>query len=285
MVMRRQLFHLALAGNILQAVATFENIELVQGSLCIIYLSTYLAPARTWAASLDPIESPAFIDRNGTSTSIRTLLATSLPDSASSVSLGSLTDIDNVATGAPSASDLLTRATVSRETSRTPTSNAASVTTTGAEVSGQAIILLVNEPEDTRKRQQRAVRGFINNGNTAGFGSCSDAGIFSLASGQLLDAGDPIYYSASEDYKQLTPQGEPPVGAITTTFTNSGGSLQFINPLLPNDQAGFCQDPQTGEIFITLTSQPPGCVPVKVAVYLGNIYFHLASKSHVDVCQ
>ncbi|KAM0424562.1 hypothetical protein ACHAPT_010279 [Fusarium lateritium] len=280
--MRRQLFRFVLAGNVLQAAAAFENIELGLGSLCFTYLSTYLAPVQTWAASLDPIESSAVIDRNESSTTIETLSTANLPDSASSGLPGPSTDGEDLATTDPSASDLSSEATVTRETSTTPTSNAASATSGGAGVAGQAIILLVDDADETRKRQQRAVRGFINRGNTAGSESCADAGIFSLAAGQLLDGGDPIYYSGDEDYKLLAPQGEPPNGAITTTFVNSGGSLQFTNDLLPNGQAGFCQDPATSEVFLTFASQPPGCVPVGVTVILGNVYFKGFSNFYVD---
>ncbi|RSM20192.1 hypothetical protein CDV31_000987 [Fusarium ambrosium] len=262
--MRRLLFHLALVGNFVLA-ATALDPEPVQGSLCFTYLSTYLAPVQTWAASLDPVESSAAIDRNGTSTSLEALPTVDLPDS-SSLELPILpTDGEDVPTADLSASDLSSGATVTREASAT--FDAASATSGSAGVSGQGIILLVDESEEERKRQQRSIRGFINNGNTAGSESCSDAGVFSLVNGQLLEEGTPIYY-AGEDFKKLVSQGEPPIDAITRTFVNSGGVLLFENSLLPNGQAGYCQDPETSEVFITFASAPLGCVPVSLTVYL-----------------
>ncbi|RSL63415.1 hypothetical protein CEP54_005253 [Fusarium duplospermum] len=263
--MRQLLFHLALVGNVIPAVASLEKPELVQGSLCFTYLSTYLAPVQTWAASLNPVESSAAFDRNETSTSLEGLPTVDLPDS-SSLELPSLPiDGEDVPTADFSASGLSGGATVTRGASAT--SDAASATSGSAGVSGQGIILLVDESEQERKRQQRAIRGFINNGNTAGSESCFDAGVFSLIDGQLLEGGDPIYY-AGEDFKQLTSQGGPPIDAITRTFVNSGGILLFENSLLPNGEAGYCQDPETSEVFITFASAPEGCVPVSLTVYL-----------------
>lgn len=82
--MRLLLFHLALVGNIVLATAALDHPELIQGSLCFTYLSTYLAPVQTWAASLDTVEfsSPA-IDRNQTSTSIEALPTLDFLDSSS----------------------------------------------------------------------------------------------------------------------------------------------------------------------------------------------------------
>lgn len=265
--MRQLLFHLALVGGIIFAAAALDHPELVQGSLCFTFLSTYLAPVQTWAVNFDPVKSssPA-IDGDQTSTSLETRPTVNLLDS-SSLELPTLPiDGEDAPTVDPSFS---TKTTVSREASGTLTSNAASVTSGTAGVSGQGIILLVDESEETRKRQQRAIRGFVNNGNTAASESCSDAGFFSLSAGQLLDGGNPIFY-AGEDFKQLAGQGAPPIDAITRTFVNSGGLLLFENPLLPNGQAGYCQDPETSEVLITFASAPLGCVPVSLTVYLGN---------------
>lgn len=45
---------------------------------------------------------------------------------------------------------------------------------------------------------------------------------------------------------------------MTKTFANSGGLLLFENPLLPNGEADYCQDPETGEVFMTFASAPLG---------------------------
>lgn len=99
---------------------------------------------------------------------------------------------------------------------------------------------------------------------------CDDATAFSLLSGQLLDDGLPIYYNG-QAFSPFGAQGQPPDGAVTTTFQNIGGILGFVNASLPNGEAGFCQDPTTGQVYITFSDTPEGCTPVSISVYTGTL--------------
>ncbi|KAH7470026.1 hypothetical protein FOMA001_g14284 [Fusarium oxysporum f. sp. matthiolae] len=58
----------------------------------------------------------------------------------------------------------------------------------------------------------------------------------------------------------------PPRGAVATTFAGDVGFLRFRSPDLPNGEAGFCQSPGTGQVYITFASSPPGCVSVRLSV-------------------
>jgi hypothetical protein len=69
----------------------------------------------------------------------------------------------------------------------------------------------------------------------------------------------------------LSSEGTPPDGAITTEFTTSGGILAFVNLDLPNNQADFCQDPDTGQVFITFRGSPAGCVRISLRVFEGKL--------------
>lgn len=159
---------------------------------------------------MDPLESSSpVIDRNQTSTSLEALPTVDPPDSSSLEVPNLPTDGEDVPTADPSASDFSTGGTASREASETLTSNAASATSGTGGVSGQGIILLVDESEETRKRQQRAIRSFVNDGNTTASGSCSDIGVFNLVAGQLVDGDDPMFY-AGDDFKQFVGQGRRP---------------------------------------------------------------------------
>ncbi|KAG4263689.1 hypothetical protein FPRO04_11350 [Fusarium proliferatum] len=79
--------------------------------------------------------------------------------------------------------------------------------------------------------------------------------------------GLPTFY-AGENYKALGVQdGDSfPQDAITKTFGTTGQNLIFKNSGLPNGEAGFCQD-SSGQVYITFTASPPGCVPVTLGVY------------------
>ncbi|CVL00261.1 uncharacterized protein FPRN_08566 [Fusarium proliferatum] len=85
--------------------------------------------------------------------------------------------------------------------------------------------------------------------------------------GQLFVGGLPTFY-AGENYKALGVQdgGSFPQDAITKTFGTTGQNLIFKNSGLPNGEAGFCQD-SSGQVYITFTASPPGCVPVTLGVY------------------
>ncbi|PCD19373.1 hypothetical protein FGRA07_06178 [Fusarium graminearum] len=77
----------------------------------------------------------------------------------------------------------------------------------------------------------------------------------------------PIYFNG-EDYKVFgAANGEVPSGAITRTFFRDGGILRFQNSrIVPNGEAGFCQTPSDGQVYITFSSQPAGCIPINPVV-------------------
>ncbi|KAI6750471.1 hypothetical protein HG530_014752 [Fusarium avenaceum] len=133
------------------------------------------------------------------------------------------------------------------------------------ELTGRLIILQV-QPFNNRKRQtgERRSGGFVGPGDPE---VCTFATVFNLAQGQLFNGGLPIYYSG-EEYKQLIVKddGGFDVDSITTTFETNDRILVFRNSGLPNGQAGFCQD-ASGEVYLTFTASPIGCVEVTLAVY------------------
>ncbi|CAG7558120.1 unnamed protein product [Fusarium equiseti] len=129
---------------------------------------------------------------------------------------------------------------------------------------GRAVIfrVIVDDQEDTRGVQKRDVGGFVGTQTE----DCNAADTFRLVEGQLIDDDVPIYY-AGEDFKPLRgQQGAIPRGAITKLFASQDGALSFRNPNLPNGEANFCQDPADGQVYITFTSAPANCVPVRLSV-------------------
>jgi hypothetical protein len=245
--MKWQLFTLTIASTV-QAAAALEpigNPEFVHRSLCFTYLSSYLAPVQTDIAEPDfptapnfpttksgPALPPPFVVNPSTSvaaSSRATFLAVSesseitqnpTPGFGSSFSSGLLTTLSDDQNQETTGSGTLSP-------SNAATSSQASTTSSGAGVSGEAIILAIVPQTGDEKRQlsKRALGGFIMNGNVANAQICTDAAAFSLASGQLLDQGSPVYYSVGEPFKQLRGQRSPPDGAISTTFLNVGGGL------------------------------------------------------------
>ncbi|KAF5696911.1 hypothetical protein FGLOB1_13164 [Fusarium globosum] len=141
----------------------------------------------------------------------------------------------------------------------------ASPTTTGIiEPEGQAVILLIQLPDDDQKRRlnKREVGRFVGDGSPD---TCTSASTFNLAQGQLFKNGNPIFYSG-EEFKQLEGQGAPPSDAVTKGFASTGTSLSFRNEELPNGEAGFCQI-SNGQVYVTFSSTPPACKPVTLGVY------------------
>ncbi|XEV04656.1 hypothetical protein FSHL1_009943 [Fusarium sambucinum] len=127
---------------------------------------------------------------------------------------------------------------------------------------GRSVIFLILAPDnnkrDTYRRATRA--GFVGNNNPQ---VCTSATTFILDQGRLVENGMPIFYSG-ESNKELTGGNAPP-GSVTETFEDSG-RLVFRNTLLPNGQAGFCQD-ANGSGYITFSDEPAGCGQVTLGVY------------------
>ncbi|KAF4952742.1 hypothetical protein FGADI_6494 [Fusarium gaditjirri] len=148
----------------------------------------------------------------------------------------------------------------------TDITSSASPTSTGiVEPPGRSVIFLIqassNQKRDVEKRE---AEGFVGADNPD---VCTFALTFNLAEGQLFVGGVPTFY-AGEDFKVLGNQDRDSFvkGSITRSFGTTGRTLFFKNSGLPNGEAGFCQD-SSGQVYITFTASPPGCVPVTLGVY------------------
>ncbi|KAF4500264.1 hypothetical protein FAGAP_3531 [Fusarium agapanthi] len=132
------------------------------------------------------------------------------------------------------------------------------------DASGRSVIFrVVPESQDTKRDLQvRAVGGFVGSQSEI----CAAATIFNLAQGRLLDGTLPIYYNG-ESFKEL--RGYPgtlPRGAVTETFADEDGFLRFFSSALPTGEAGFCQDTESGQVYITFTASPPGCQTIRLSI-------------------
>lgn len=235
-----------LLGSLALLASANKNLDQFPESWCITYLSTYLIPISVAPSS--PEESP-------------------LPELDTSVGLETSFSLDR------SLSQLdpePTSSTLSFVPSRDETSLLTTVdmtsappsATTDASTDGELIILRVvtDVPENERLRR-REIGGFI--GSQSGI--CDNADIFTLLDGQLLAGGNPVYYNG-ESFKVLSAQGQPPSGAITRTFKRDGNKLRFQSSRFPAGEAGFCQTPSDGQVYITFSSEPAGCIPVTILV-------------------
>lgn len=179
-------------------------------------------------------------------------------------------DLDVTPTVVQSSSAILTF-TDGLSTVVTPTTDveATSTSTDIIEPAGRIVIFLI-QTADNGKRSfyKRANNEFVGENSPE---VCTFAATFNLVEGQagsqLFAEGLPIYYSG-EDYKELSAQGRPPRGSVTSRFTDSGGTLAFRNSELPNGEASFCQDAD-GQVYITFTTGPSGCTPVSLGIYNG----------------
>lgn len=158
-----------------------------------------------------------------------------------------------------------TSTTTSTEVLTTASEPTAQPTEPGATLLNIILRIVLNSQDVKRDQhlQPRALGGFV--GTQSGI--CEDADRFNLLNGRLLNGNLPIYYNG-EDYKEFSGQPGPvPLGAISTTFSaNSDGLVQFLNPLLPNGEAGFCQVSDGGQVYLKFTSSPPNCRAVRIAV-------------------
>ncbi|KAF5010739.1 hypothetical protein FDECE_3094 [Fusarium decemcellulare] len=300
----------ALGGFINTASGALENAELVSGSWCFTYLSTYLEPIPIGTArprpsiddSLAPGQETVIVDPEDLSANETSQLRPSVDPALESSSLDLFpTDIETALPStergqnpdlAESTSSDLSSPTatvdeeglpsiietasssaleeqnpdstqptepVSRRTSET-VDTSTSAATTERRPAGQRVIFLVTPSRDTTKRE---LNGFVGDGNPD---VCTFAKVFTLGSSQLFDDDVPVYY-LGDAFQRLQSLPSPPDGAITETFANAGGILQFRNSALPTGQAAFCQDTSDGEVYMTFSSQPANCIPVTLAIY------------------
>ncbi|KAI8714711.1 hypothetical protein NCS52_01191500 [Fusarium sp. LHS14.1] len=263
--MKHEFAAFAVFGSFVNVASAIEHAELVSGSWCVTYLSTYLAPIGTAGAApnstdldlLAPVLSPPTLNIESeflSPTDVATTLGRQPTGTGQSSVPSGVTVSDRSSSIVTLASDLPS-ATSDTQSSETPT---------GPGLSGQKVIFLITPSGDVSKRE---LRGFVGNSNPQ---VCTFASVFTLgsgpASGELFDADVPIYYQG-EDYQAFQALGSPPGGAITKTFANEGGTLQFKNPSLPNGQATFCQDSSSGLVYMVFTSAPLNCAPVRLSVY------------------
>ncbi|KAF5628129.1 hypothetical protein F25303_10505, partial [Fusarium sp. NRRL 25303] len=251
---------------------------------CVTYLSTYLAAIpnddRPFSSingdANEPDEEDRETGRFPFAPSIRptfgrnnSLATTSTTDSIPSLIDEETSQLAEFVPGStsgdvPLSSDEPPTTQSAFQTSFGQTTLAAPTTTGVIEPDGQTVILLIQLPDDDRKRNlnKREVGGFVGDGSPD---TCTFASTFNLAQGQLFKNGNPIFYSG-EDFKPLEGQGIPPSDVVTKGFASTGTSLSFQNDDLPNGEAGFCQT-SNGQVYITFTSAPPGCEPVTLGVY------------------
>ncbi|KAG9498029.1 hypothetical protein J7337_010911 [Fusarium musae] len=226
---------ISLLGSLSLPVVAFRDLEQMPESWCVTYLSTYLVPIS--AATSSPAES-------------------SLPGIDSSTSL----DI-SVTLNPSSSLSLAPGVTSSIVTTEVKTALPSSTTGPGAP-NEEIVFRVVPDTPDNNRLRRRALGGFIGSPSEI----CDDANVFNLVDGQLLEGNVPIYFNG-EDYKVFGgQQGPVPSGAITRTFFRDGDILRFQSSrIIPNGEAGFCQTPSDGVVYITFSSQPAGCIAVQLS--------------------
>ncbi|KAJ4246352.1 hypothetical protein NW762_013703 [Fusarium torreyae] len=236
---------LAALGSYINTVGAFDNADLAQGTYCFTYLSTFLEPVSVETVrprpSVDPALDSSLIGQSSSRTADGQDLEPTdytepFPNRSSATATvpnSALTDITEVIL---------------------PTSSSADFGPVG-----QRVIFLVTPSGDINKRE---LNGFVGDNNPD---VCTFAAVFTLGQDQLFNGNVPLGYDGG-DYQSF--QTQPLADdAITRSFTNAGGNLQFRNSALPNGQAAFCQDSSDGQVYMTFTSEPPSCIPVVLAVY------------------
>ncbi|KAF4456149.1 hypothetical protein F53441_1633 [Fusarium austroafricanum] len=221
----------ALLGSVFGTVDVRDIHQEDTTTWCITYLSTYLAPVSFARALPPPSENSS--DSEPLSTVITqdsTLPSTAVDIASSEVGTFSSSAVGSIPTSA------------------------------SFDPAGQRIILLITSSGGTTKRQ---AGGFVGNGSPD---ICTYATIFVLVQGRLSENGVPLAY-LGDDYQKLQPSPTLPIDSITTTFSSEGGVLRFANSALPNGQASFCQASSDGQVYMTFTSKPAGCVSVVLNVY------------------
>ncbi|KAG5659189.1 hypothetical protein KAF25_000391 [Fusarium avenaceum] len=289
-----------LIATLLGAVGTFSAIDQASmeiDSWCITYLSTYLAPVSNQASALpstkreaiEPIAQesrtlpllPSVRPTFGRNTSVPTTWSTLSNDGQGALTLDtSFVSVQSTGTSPVSpistetsdlnveptgvlTDELTTSSALIQDSGSTASTDIFPTSSSINQPAGRSIIFRVSISDNERRGlHKRATGGFVGVDNPD---VCTFAAVFTLAEGKLFDGGVPVYYSG-EDYKDLAGQDIPSGDSITTTFTASGGILVFRNSGLPKGDAGFCQV-SNGQVYITFTAGPPGCVPVNLAVY------------------
>ncbi|KAF0643097.1 hypothetical protein FPSE5266_02937 [Fusarium pseudograminearum] len=229
-----------LLGSIALPAVAFDDLEEMPESWCLTYLSTYLVTISAAASSPTKGQFPS-IESSARSDASIVFNPSSLifPEETSFATIMTTIAIES----APSSS------------------------TTNPSTESEPIVLrIVRKAPDNNRMQRRDVGGFIGTPSEI----CDNAEEFRLVGAQLVAGNAPIYFNG-EDYKVFgAGNGEVPSGAVTRTFFRDGGILRFQNSrIVPNGEAGFCQTPSDGQVYITFSSQPAGCIPVNLSVIGG----------------
>lgn len=230
--------------------------QTIPASWCFTYLSDVMVPVPTWEAGPLP-----------TTTGTQAVISIPSPESQFPSGPPSLSG----SLAPPSPSSVLSTETLIT-TSNSGTSIALNSSPAPSIPAIRQVIFFIT-PSLGRRRylHTRASPGFLNS-QSSNQQRCDNATVFTLVSGQLSENGGiPIFYTPGDNYKQLRSAGSLPDGAIaiTTTFADNNGILEFSNSALPGGRASFCED-DTGHVYMTFTSSPPNCGPVSLASYDGR---------------
>jgi hypothetical protein len=235
-----------LLGSLALPAVAFNDLEQMPESWCVTYLSTYLVPIS--AATSSPAES-------------------SLPGIESSANLDISVTLNPSSSLSPEETSFAPGVTSSVITTEVETALPSSTTDPSTE-NERLIFRIIPDTPDNNRLRRRATGGFIGSPSEI----CDNAAVFNLVDGELLVGIVPIYFNG-EDYKVFgAEQGGVPSGAITRTFFRDGDILRFQSSrIIPNGEAGFCQTPSDGQVYITFSSEPAGCVPVRLSAIGGKL--------------
>ncbi|CAG7559549.1 unnamed protein product [Fusarium equiseti] len=249
----KSLISLLLSSFITSSFA-FQDSKDLPETYCVTYLSTYLVPISDATTGHSSEESSVILSPivdDFLSTTLDTIIAVPTDDPFS-------TSLDG--------GDIVVTTSVPQDTDTLNPEPTADPTAPAPAPGGRSIIFRIVPNSDDTKRIKRGILE-RDLGGVVGSQSdlCSEAIVFSLSQGRLFADESPIYYNG-ESYKELGGQtGPAPDNAITTTFVDDGGYIQFVNTDLPNGRAGFCQVASSGQVYITFGFAPPNCVPVRLA--------------------
>lgn len=232
--------------------------QLVPASWCFTYLSDILVPVATGDVGTisTATEDPNIVPNPSSDP---------LPPLGSALFSGSLS---------PTSSYDLTTETRTISGSGLFTTASSSPTSSSIPPIRQVIFFITPSIRPRRYLKARATEGFLNNDESVDQQRtrCDNATVFTLASGQLSEKnGVPIYYSPGDSYRALRSGDSLPntAEAITTTFADNQGILEFRNASLPGGRASFCED-DIGNLYMVFTSSPPNCEPVVLTTFGGK---------------
>ncbi|KAI9147446.1 peptidase s8 and s53 subtilisin kexin sedolisin [Paramyrothecium foliicola] len=206
-----------------------QNLDELHGSMCVTYLSTFLVPV------------------HGSKTGHHTHSAA-----------------QNTHSG--------THHTFSHTTTRSvaTSSSSAAGPTQSVEPVQKVILTIVPvrllQGGSKRGVSKRALGGFVGGGIVPNPIGCDEAAVFVLISGQLSLDQVPIFYERGESFKAFpgSRTNTPTSEAVTTSFTITDGQVHFRNSALPGGEAGFCQVPESGQVYLKFTEGPPDCEEVLI---------------------